>query len=70
MDPGASFDNLEITRRYSEDHAYTFIINHSKEDENCTLDISGTDLLTGKSLPAGTSLTLKHNEVLIVESKL
>ncbi len=70
MDPGTSFDNLEITRRYSEDHAYTFIINHSKEEETCTLDISGTDLIAGKSLQAGTSLTLKHNEVMIVESEL
>ncbi|HCA20861.1 MAG TPA: beta-galactosidase, partial [Lachnospiraceae bacterium] len=70
MDPGTSFDNLEITRRYSEDHAYTFIINHSKEEATCTLDISGTDLIAGKSLQAGTSLTLKHNEVMIVESEL
>jgi len=62
------FDGLEITRRFSEDKEYTFIINHSKDDRSAVLDKDGTELLSGRSLKKGEKLTLKHNDVMIIET--
>ena len=41
---------------------------HSKDDRSAVLDKDGTELLSGRSLKKGEKLTLKHNDVMIIET--
>ncbi|SEF56430.1 beta-galactosidase [Eubacterium ruminantium] len=70
MDSQEEFDMLDITRRYSEEKAYTFIINHREDGRSAVLDMDGTDILSGKAYKKGERITLKHNEVYILESMI
>ena len=46
---------VEVVRRRGQDADYLFVINHSEHD--ATVPFSGTDLLSGKDLPAPAQVT-------------
>lgn len=58
---------IEATVRKNENGSFLFVLNHNDTDTEVVLPDGGTDLITGRSYPAGETVVLASKDVLILE---
>ncbi|MGC5662222.1 beta-galactosidase [Micromonospora sp. WMMD723] len=63
--PAAAPPGVEVVRRRADDRSWLFVVNHT--DAEATLDVTGTDLLTGQ--PCGGTLRVPAGEVAVVRDE-
>ncbi|MFY1627489.1 beta-galactosidase [Micromonospora sp. WMMD735] len=63
--PAAAPPGVEVVRRRADDRSWLFVVNHT--DAEATLDVTGTDLLTGQ--PCGGTLRVPAGEVAVVREE-
>ncbi|WP_420117100.1 beta-galactosidase [Micromonospora sp.] len=63
--PATAPTGVEVVRRRADDRSWLFVVNHT--DAEATLDVTGTDLLTGQ--PCGGTLRVPAGEVAVVREE-
>ncbi|WFE97140.1 beta-galactosidase [Micromonospora sp. WMMD987] len=63
--PVAAPPGVEVVRRRADDRSWLFVVNHTEGE--VTLDVTGTDLLTGQ--PCGGALRVPAGEVAVVREE-
>lgn len=61
-------EGIEVTRRQKEGKQYTFILNHTEETKEITIDKTYVDLLNHTGYKQGEVLEIKGKDVIILES--
>ena len=65
--PHADTEGVEVADRVSpEGVLHRFVLHHGADPVTVTSEVSGTDLLTGRSIELGQPLTLSPTEVLVL----
>ncbi len=60
-------EGIEATVRYKENKSLLFVLNHRDDEGEIVLEEDRTELLTGQDYPAGSRITLKAKDVMILE---
>jgi beta-galactosidase len=62
------YKGVEVTKRYKDDEEFTFLLNHSEEAINVTIEENSTDIITDTEYKAGESVAIKAKDVLILKN--
>ncbi len=64
----ARIDGVEATRRYKDGQRCLFPLNHGDREVRVAADMTGTELITGAQVEAGTKLALPATGVVVLRS--
>jgi beta-galactosidase len=60
---------VEVTERRTATDRFLFVLNHGQDKAALTVDRSGVDLLTGRTVDAGEELVLAPADVAVIRSR-
>jgi beta-galactosidase GanA len=62
----ASYDGLEVTKRYGENCEFTFLLNHSDKSITVTMEDDVTDIITNSAYTKNQKVEIQPQNVLIL----
>lgn len=65
--PYAEDPQIEYSVRRSDEHVFSFVLNHAEERTVASLHASGVDLISGRELRKGQRLDLGPSELLVLQ---